>query len=146
MKSSLSRPGLVQRVVELGEVDPRLLLAVGAGGDPAVAQLCRPAQRDGGVAAADERHRFGGRGLHLAFGDVVEVAVELDPAAAPERAQGDDHFVEALAAGGEVLSRQVELLLAPADADAEPRAGCFDSTAVVPTLLATVMRSRSGAM
>ena len=45
--------------------------------------------------------------------------MELDPSAAPQRAEGDDHFVEALAAGGEVLPGKVELLLAPTDADAE---------------------------
>ena len=52
-------------------------------------------------------------------GHVVVGAVVLDPAALPEGAQGDDHFVEALAPGGEVLAGLVELLLAPADADAE---------------------------
>ena len=59
-------------------------------------------------------------GLHLALGHVVVVAVESHKAA-PQGTEGDDHFVQARAPGGEVLAGLVELLLAPADADAEAR-------------------------
>src|SRR5829696_291416 len=58
-------------------------------------------------------------------GDVVVLAVPLDPAAFPQCAQRWNHLVEPLAAVGEVLTLQVELLLHPTGAGAEgdPTAG-----------------------
>ena len=58
-EGSSRRPARRRCSRERAQVLPGLVLAIGAGGDPAVAQRGRPAQGRRGVAAADDGHRRG---------------------------------------------------------------------------------------
>ncbi len=87
-------------------------------GDPAV-EARGAAQRGLRESAAVDRHRRRRRRQHAHAAEVVEAPGVLDVGAAPELAHHLDHLVGALAAGVEVLPRQLELFFAPAHADAE---------------------------
>ena len=78
-----------------------------------------PAERDLGQPADVDRDRRGGGGVHHHPRRGVELTLELGPARLPERLHQRQALVGTPAAGVEVLAEQVELLAAPADADAQ---------------------------
>ena len=86
--------------------------------DPAVVPR-GAGEGDLGQAADVDRHRRRRRRVHHQPRRGVELALELRPARLPQRLHQRDAFVGALAAGGEVLAEQLELLAAPADAHAQ---------------------------
>ena len=87
-------------------------------GDPPVV-AGGPLERGVAGAADVHRDRRGDRRVHLELGEVVEVAVVLDHLAGPHLAQHVELLVGPLAPLAERLLHEVELLLAPAHADAE---------------------------
>ena len=90
--------------------------------DPGVAEAARAAQRGRSRAADPERDRPGRGGAADPTVDVVELAVVSDLLAAPERAHQRQLLVDARAAPLERGGQHLELLAAPADADAEDEA------------------------
>ena len=74
----------------------------------------------------DEDRDAAGRGVHLEARGLVELALELREAGLPQRLHQGDPLVGALPPCVEVLLEQLELLLAPADAQAEGDAPAGD--------------------
>ena len=107
--------GLAHDVDQLGE-----LLVGAAAGEEAVADAAGAAGGGLGVAAdVDREVGLGGAGAGVGVGERGELAVVRRLALVPELAEHGDVVVGPLAALGERDADGVELLLEPADADAE---------------------------
>jgi len=84
-----------------------------------------------------------GDGFHLAGRDVVVLAVVLDPPSFPQGPQCRDHLVQPFSPGPEVLTG-LDVLSSHQPTPTPSVTRLWESTAAVPTDLATVMRSRDG--
>ena len=85
--------------------------------DPAIVACGAPESEIRQATGVDRDARR--RGHHFQSRCLVELTVELGPPGLPQRFHQIQHLVGALAALGERLAEQVELLLAPTDADTE---------------------------